>query len=152
MICDEKFEEKLEKDFAVVYFPTEKIYSEVPVSWLTLDKTQCWWPNSLNPRNRMIRGDKPNNPDDDGTTWILYDVKFETYASTLESARKKAEQPDYVTGNESIPLGRRQKKNKNYDSSSSNDSLTPPPSPIGSQKPKNKTKPTKTYLKKFRLK
>lgn len=144
------------KKFAVVYFQNEDCYSEVPVSWLTSDQKQCWWPNCFKPKSRMVRGDIPNNDDE---AWVLYDVRFETYAceyllilfkyllykyklltATLESARKKAEEPGYVTGNDNS-LGPRQRKNKNYDSSSSSDNLTPPPSP------KDKFKPARTRKK-----
>ncbi|XP_031333474.1 uncharacterized protein LOC116163526 isoform X2 [Photinus pyralis] len=120
-----------EKPYAVIYFESEKLYSEVPVSWLTTDRQKCWWPKSVNAKPYMTRGDKPQE------NWILYNVRVEKYCSTLKSARLKAEDPDYVSSsNETQEKGRglRKKLPKRYvppaDKSSSDEgTITPPPSP-----------------------
>lgn len=147
------------KKFAVVYLPSEKIYSEVPVSWFSDDNTQCWWPKSVNATTYMIRGELPNK-----STWELHDIEIETYcceylhisciffntkilqlftvqyvnpklfvhlfSATLESARRKAEDPSYLTSEEGLEVtGRGRRKKKTIIRSTSEGSITPTPLP-----------------------
>ncbi|CAG9763748.1 unnamed protein product [Ceutorhynchus assimilis] len=114
------------KKYAVIYFPAENIYSEIPTSWLTPDKEYCWWPNSINCKSFMTRDEPP-----DESTWARHRIKFEVYASTLESARRKAENPSYMTGGEELVPKIRTRKLRTISSNSSScsETITPPPSP-----------------------
>jgi len=65
----------MEKKFAVIYFPSENMYSEIPTSWLTPDKGHCWWPNSINARAYMVK-----NEPLDKSNWKVHKINFEGYA------------------------------------------------------------------------
>ncbi|KAB0799806.1 hypothetical protein PPYR_07686 [Photinus pyralis] len=97
-----------------------------PSVWLTTDKRQCWWPNSLNARPYMVKSEKPNEQ------WKLYDIEVEGYSSTLEGARKKAENPEYTSTQEDVTLagrGHRKITKKQVSTDESSDECSPPPSP-----------------------
>ncbi|CAG9773410.1 unnamed protein product [Ceutorhynchus assimilis] len=132
----------MEKKFAVIYFPAENIYSEVPTSWLAPDRKHCWWPNSINAKPFMVRGELP-----DESVWVLHEVKLEAYASTLETARKKADNPDFLTGGEDLLLPEKRFRKPrtlspalSNNSSSSETPITPPPSPLKLKKNKSSKK------------
>lgn len=59
--------------FAVIYLPKEELYSEIPVSWLIQGRKKCRWPNTLNARSYMNRGDIPDE------TWDIHEVQVEEY-------------------------------------------------------------------------
>ncbi|XP_071568442.1 uncharacterized protein [Temnothorax nylanderi] len=82
--------------YAVVQFPKEGTYSEIPTSWLTKDCTQCRWPTTKN-ATFFIKKNSPPEAD-----WLLFDVKVECYCETLEKARKKAEDSNYATSCDEI--------------------------------------------------
>nr|CAI5866941.1 unnamed protein product [Callosobruchus analis] len=63
-----------EKKFAVIFLPSENVYSEVPVSWLSDNGTKCWWPRTLHAFNFMRRGEEP-----DKDTWQLHEARVEMY-------------------------------------------------------------------------
>lgn len=62
--------------YAVIYFPNEDLFSEVPTTWLTSCRTKCWWPNKLDAKPYMKRNEKPNKAD-----WNLHDIRVEEYCS-----------------------------------------------------------------------
>nr|CAI5830353.1 unnamed protein product [Callosobruchus analis] len=103
-----------EKKFAVIFLPSENVYSEVPVSWLSDNGTKCWWPRTLHAFNFMRRGEAP-----DKDTWQLHEARVEMYCSTLERVRKCAENPNYTTSSE-------------VEKGSSSEVITPPPTPKSS--------------------
>ncbi|XP_071581153.1 uncharacterized protein [Temnothorax nylanderi] len=82
--------------YAVVQFPKEGTYSEIPTSWLTKDCTRCRWPTTKN-ATFFIKKNSPPEAD-----WLLFDVKVECYCETLEKARKKAEDSNYATSCDEI--------------------------------------------------
>lgn len=59
--------------YAVVQFPQEGSYSEIPTSWLTKDTTQCRWPTTKNV-TFFLKKNSPLQED-----WLLFDVKVECY-------------------------------------------------------------------------
>lgn len=75
----EKCGELIAKTYAVVKFHVDNVYSEVPLSWLTLEgsKQLCFWP----PRtiNAKLLITNYTNPDID--TWDLYEVDVIKYCS-----------------------------------------------------------------------
>lgn len=62
------------KPYAVVYFPTEDMYSEIPTSWLLNDEA-CYWPRSLNAHKLMQKGVEP-----DTKTWEVHQLRIEDYS------------------------------------------------------------------------
>ncbi|XP_014477804.1 PREDICTED: uncharacterized protein LOC106746097 isoform X2 [Dinoponera quadriceps] len=96
--------------YAVVQFPKEGTYSEIPTSWLTKDFTQCRWPTTKNVTFFL----KKNNPPK--ADWLLCDVKVECYCNTLEQARRKAKGANYLTSyEENRGRGKRVVHEKKYD-------------------------------------
>lgn len=64
--------------YAVVIFREDNTTSEVPVTWLTENNTQCWWPIKIkNPSTLMEKIVQPAN---DGK-WKKFDVTIESYCS-----------------------------------------------------------------------
>lgn len=59
--------------YAVVQFPNEGTYSEIPTSWLTKDSTKCRWPMTKNASFFV----KKNNPPE--ADWLLFDVIVDSY-------------------------------------------------------------------------
>ncbi|XP_011858065.1 PREDICTED: uncharacterized protein LOC105555651 [Vollenhovia emeryi] len=114
--------------YAVVLFPQEGTYSEILTSWLTEDNNKCRWPRT---RNVTFFLKKNSPPHED---WLLFDVKVQCYCETLEKARKKAEDANYVTSNdESTGRGKRIIHEKQFDDmydtcdgNTDNDSDVPP--------------------------
>ncbi|XP_039313114.1 uncharacterized protein LOC105203730 isoform X5 [Solenopsis invicta] len=82
---------KMNLPYAVVQFPKEGTYSEIPTSWLTNNFTQCRWPITKNP-TIFIKKSSPPEAD-----WLLYDIKVECYCETFEKAQKQAEDANYAT-------------------------------------------------------
>lgn len=96
--------------YAVVQFPQEGTYSEIPTSWLTKDCTQCRWPTTKNATFFLKRNYPPEED------WLLFDVKVECYCETLEKARKKAEDANYATScDETRGRGKRVIYEKQFD-------------------------------------
>ncbi|KAB0795900.1 hypothetical protein PPYR_09961 [Photinus pyralis] len=96
-----------DKSYAVVAFLDEEdSYSEIPSFWLSHNNTKCWWPKSKTPSNFIKRGAKP-----DPAKWSLCSVRVEGTFSTLEEARKRAENEDYTSSEE---VQRNRKKNPKY--------------------------------------
>ncbi|KAI4455158.1 hypothetical protein MML48_9g00000572 [Holotrichia oblita] len=125
------------RKYAVVYFPSDKTYSEIPVNWIQSDSL-CWWPNSTKKAyNLMARNVLP-----DVDTWNKYDIRIESFCTSLESARKKAENSDYITSCDENELGRGKRtkfllRKESSDDGTSTDSITPPPSPKNMTKTSN---------------
>ncbi|XP_046468077.1 uncharacterized protein [Neodiprion pinetum] len=65
----------------------DDITSEVPSTWLTATKTECWWPKTADVKSYITKR-KP--PVKDSRKWILCHVKFEGYYENLEKARSAA--------------------------------------------------------------
>lgn len=62
------------KPYAVVYFPKDDMYSEIPTEWLLGDKS-CWWPKSINAKKFIEKKCQPN-PD----SWDVHSIQIEGYS------------------------------------------------------------------------
>ncbi|KAK4880190.1 hypothetical protein RN001_008336 [Aquatica leii] len=89
------------KPYAVVLFSDENnMTSEIPTSWLCDANSKCRWPpNCKNPTLLMKKGIKPDK------SWGTFKVRVESYCSTLQKARMRAENINYET-TEDEDLGR----------------------------------------------
>ncbi|KAK4882252.1 hypothetical protein RN001_005571 [Aquatica leii] len=117
------------KEFAVVYFCSDKTTSEIPVSWLTENESACWWPPSRYASSYIVNKYNP-----DPQTWTKHAVKVEFYCASLKLARKKADDLNCTTEDDDLQRGRGQRKLKRIikdkgdksDSESDNSHDSPP--------------------------
>ncbi|KAK4885862.1 hypothetical protein RN001_002133 [Aquatica leii] len=132
--CNDKLEDTPEgnsqnKEFAVVYFCSDKTTSEIPVSWLTENESACWWPPTRYASSYIVNKYNP-----DPQTWTKHAVKVEFYCASLKLARKKADDLNCTTEDDDLQRGRGQRKLKRIikdkgdtsDSESDNSHDSPP--------------------------
>ncbi|KAK4887501.1 hypothetical protein RN001_003772 [Aquatica leii] len=139
--------------YVVVFFPKERDYSEIPTSWLSDDKSYCWWPKSKVPARLM---EKNIIPDEKNGLWSKYECVVESFCYTLESARKKAEDSSYTSSEEAAEVvgrGYRTKFSRHYSTdfsphSSDSDRYTPPPN---FPELANKRSPSRGFTQKLAL-
>ncbi|XP_045483264.1 uncharacterized protein LOC123688683 isoform X2 [Harmonia axyridis] len=108
--------------YAVVHFIEDDVFSEVPVSWLNFDNTECVWPpnNPKNVRNLIKMRAAPKSD------WPSHKVNLEGIYEKYEKAIKKAGNNDYTSSADEV-RGRGMRKKIPQYSSSESDSMTPPP-------------------------
>ncbi|XP_039314174.1 uncharacterized protein LOC105204764 isoform X7 [Solenopsis invicta] len=101
-------------NYAVVQFPADQTYSEIPITWLKEDDSQCWWPPRTSNCPQMIA----NCESPDYKTWATYKINVVKLCTSLESARKHAADSQYQTTDED-GLGRGQRPHVPYNRFSS---------------------------------
>ncbi|XP_039302556.1 bromodomain-containing protein DDB_G0270170-like isoform X3 [Solenopsis invicta] len=101
-------------NYAVVQFPADQTYSEIPITWLKEDDSQCWWPPRTSNCLQMIA----NCESPDYKTWATYKINVVKLCTSLGSARKHAADSQYQTTDEDR-LGRGQRPHVPYNRFSS---------------------------------
>ncbi|XP_071573175.1 uncharacterized protein [Temnothorax nylanderi] len=120
MSCEKKQKARM-WNYAVVQFLADLTYSEIPITWIQKDDSQCWWPPRTSNCPQMIA----NCESPDCKTWATHKINVVKLCTSLESARKHAADAQYqTTDEERLGRGKRQHVPYNRFSSDPEESST----------------------------